>query len=154
VLPRQRTTCEHPSSALRSDAWDGYPATFHSLLAFICSERIEHCVFLSGDEHLSCVAHASLRGPDAERPPLKLLSIHSSAFYAPYPFANAMREDLAHDETFEFEAPPHAGKFSCTVKTHFPGTGDGFATIALAQKTQLTVTFHGRGEPWKRTINL
>jgi hypothetical protein len=148
LLPRQRTTQEHPTSALRSDAWDGYPATLHALLAFIWDQRIEHCVFISGDEHLSCIAEATLRGPGESRPALQIYSIHSSGFYAPYPFANSRPEDLAGDETFEFSA--HVGgtpAYRCEVQTWFPRSGDGFATIALsgaAPAWRLKATFHGR----------
>ncbi|SEB20292.1 hypothetical protein [Variovorax sp. YR216] len=39
-------------------------------------------------------------------------SIHSSALYAPYTFANASIDDLAAEETFEFiDEQKHAGLY-------------------------------------------
>ena len=52
LLPRHRRAVQngHPSSALRSDSWDGYPHSLHRLLAHIADQRIKNVIFLSGDE--------------------------------------------------------------------------------------------------------
>ena len=57
-------------------------------------------------------------------------SVHSSALYAPYPFANAIEEDFATTDEFDFcyrEANYH-----CSVSTWFPSRGDGFAVLSVA----------------------
>ena len=87
--------------ALRSDAWDGYPASLHRLLAGVYERGTNDVVFLSGNEHLSNVARIQISKLDD--PGVVLAhSVHSSALYAPYPFANAIEEDFAGTEEFEF----------------------------------------------------
>lgn len=128
LLPRRlrATLGSHPASALRSDAWDGYPRSLHRLLAHIADRNIRNVVFLSGDEHLSCVASAWLRSPKSPEPTL-IVSVHSSALYAPFPFANSLPEDLAGDETFQFRQDND--EYSCRVETQFGAPGDGFAVL-------------------------
>lgn len=128
LLPRRlrATLGSHPASALRSDAWDGYPRSLHRLLAHIADRNIRNVVFLSGDEHLSCVASAWLRSPKSPGPTL-IVSVHSSALYAPFPFANSIPEDLAGDETFHFRQ--YDDEYSCRVETQFAAPGDGFAVL-------------------------
>jgi phosphodiesterase/alkaline phosphatase D-like protein len=60
ILPRKLRAIEkgHVASALRSDSWEGFPYSFHRLLATIADMEIQNVIFLSGDEHLSCVARA------------------------------------------------------------------------------------------------
>jgi hypothetical protein len=122
-LPRRRRATQHghPASALRSDAWDGYPASLGRLLAHIAAERVRNVVFLSGDEHLSLVARVTLRLRGGE--PVVLQSVHSSALYAPFPFAGSSRDDLAAAETFRL------GECSVEVRTRFAAPGDGFAVV-------------------------
>ena len=132
VLPRKLALAEaaHPALALRSDAWDGYPASLHALLEHIARQRIRNVVFLSGDEHLSCVARAELRVGAA--PPIVVHSVHASALHAPYPFANAEPTDFAADETFAFDSTQAgAGSITCRVTTRFARIREGFATIVV-----------------------
>ena len=105
LLPRRRTSLEHEASALRSDAWDGYPATFHRLLAFLWEESIERCIFLSGSEGLSCQSRAelSLQGSDSKS--LVLYSIHCTGLYSPYPLANSVEKALAGDRKLHVSSP-------------------------------------------------
>lgn len=136
LLPRRLATRESAAAALRSDAWDGYPASLHAVLAHICDKRLGHVVFLSGDEHLSCIATVTLTRndrPDAK--PVTFFSIHSSALYAPYPFANATQHDFADPDDFEFDfqsPTAAAATYHCHVETRF-APGDGFALIRVAQ---------------------
>jgi len=116
------------ASALRSDAWDGYPRSQHELLSFLIRERHENVVFLSGDEHVPFVTWAKITDL-SNCTSIVIRSIHSSPLYAPFPFSNAGPEDLAGDETFDFEV---AGKsFRCEVKTKFFTCGAGFAKISV-----------------------
>jgi hypothetical protein len=125
-LPRHRRAAQHgfAASALRSDAWDGYPATLERLLMKIVEAQVSHVVFLSGDEHLSLVARATLRVDGHE--PVVVHSVHSSALYAPYPFANSIDEELAADEPFRLGACRVDG-----VTTRFAAPGDGFAVLQV-----------------------
>src|SRR5262249_25272702 len=122
LLPRRLSTRDTVgkgyAGSIESDAWDGYPASLHALLATIAEERITGCIFLSGNEHMGIVAEATVRrrrgGPD----PVKLLSVHAGAMYAPYPFANSREDDFLGAETFDFEVGGVA--YECDVSTWFP----------------------------------
>lgn len=139
LLPRRLSTAEfpdQPAAALRSDAWCGYPRSLCELLAEIANKPIERCVFLSGDEHLGCVAEAKVQKiDDAGDPvglPVTLWSVHAGALYAPFPFANSVAADFPEHDVFEFTAQhPRPQRYRCTVQTWFPGTGDGFVEVSV-----------------------
>ena len=116
----------HRRGALRSDTWHGYPASFEPLLRYIVDKRIRNVVFLSGDEHISFVARAFARRRD-ERPGVLVQSIHSSALYAPFTFANSLPEDLAGRDGFEFDG----GRYACRLHTRFAPPGDGFTMVEV-----------------------
>lgn len=121
VLPRRLSVAEAPTRpevALRSDAWDGYPASLRALLAFIADAQVQRCVFLSGDEHLPCVAKATVQRLGAGAQAVSFWSIHAGALYAPYPFANSVAEDFVECETFGFQH--QGGHYACTVTAWFP----------------------------------
>ncbi len=150
LLPRRLTTQECAASALRSDAWDGYPASLHALLAFIANHGVENCVFLSGDEHLCCVATVTVQRTAPGLPPVILHSIHAGAMYGPWPFANSIPEDFARDEEFEFEymdVGSGTSRYRCSVRSWFPPRAmDGFATASVDYckgGANLRVSFHG-----------
>jgi hypothetical protein len=151
-LPTRKETRAWPASAVRSDGWDGFPASFHRLLAFIAERRLENVVFLSGDAHLSCVSRAELSFEAAapERStPVVVHSIISSALYAPYPFANDRQGDLLADGSFEFSWPPGGTTGQCGINTYFPCCGDAFAVVRIGRNSQgwnLTVEFEGARE--------
>ena len=144
LLPRHLRAVHqgHRASALRSDAWDGYPYSLHRILGFIATHQISNVVFLSGDEHLSCVARASITATGSGQS-VDIVSIHSSALHAPFPFANAIREDFVVPDEFSFDVSPDrivcdeasrrafawGGNYSCTVETDFAPLGDGFAVL-------------------------
>ncbi|HEX2013083.1 MAG TPA: alkaline phosphatase D family protein [Roseateles sp.] len=148
LLPRRRATREHPASALRSDAWDGYPASLHWLLGALWARRADQVVFLSGDEHRSGYVSAEIRregdadgeGGDVVR----LLSIHSSGLYTPWPFAVTRPADLAAPDSFSFPGP-QGQVLRCTVSawTDFPG--DGFALLRADRGGRLRLWFDRAG---------
>lgn len=143
-LPRRlrATQKSHPASALRSDSWDGYPQSLHRLLATIVANQIGNVIFLSGDEHISFLAHAQIQARATDHQKIRIASLHSSALYAPFPFANATPDDLAWEETFSFRWPTaragegqrvvaEGGDCVCEVSTQFAPPGDGFTLLRI-----------------------
>ena len=135
------TPAARAAAALRSDAWCGYPGSLHRLLASLVHGGIQGCVFLSGDEHIPCVARATVQETDADGVPMgraiTLWSVHAGALYAPFPFANARAADFAEAETFAFEVDRR--HYRCEVEATFPGPGDGFVEVQVrptARKTR------------------
>lgn len=118
-----------PGRRLRSDAWDGYPESLHRLLAHITAGRIEHVVFLSGDEHISCDATIEVSAPGQS--PIAIRSIHCSGLYTPFPFANAQTADFANEgSTFRFTYPRDSSQsYHCLLAQVACLAGDGFAII-------------------------
>ena len=108
--------------ALHSDGWDGYPRSLYEILAHIAREQIPNVVFVSGDEHLSCVARIVLKAPD--RDPVVVHSVHCSPLFAPFPFANSLRADLMADEEFHFPTSEDRGRVTSNVETEFAPLGD------------------------------
>ncbi|SEK76635.1 PhoD-like phosphatase [Roseateles sp. YR242] len=131
-LPRRRTTAEHAASCLRSDAWDGYPHSLHELLREIWRQRANGLVFLSGDEHRSGWISAEISPVDGggADETVQLHSIHSSALYAPWPFAVTAVEELAAPEVFEFDGP-QGRRLRCQVSAWQDHPGDGFAVMTV-----------------------
>lgn len=130
-LPRRRTTAEHPASCLRSDAWDGYPHSQHELLGEIWRHRSQGLVFLSGDEHRSGWISARIGPVDgAAQDCVQVHSIHSSALYAPWPFAVTAAEELAAPEVFEFDGPD-GQRLRCEVGAWHDHPGDGVAVLSV-----------------------
>lgn len=141
-LPRHARAKQNDcmASALRSDAWDGYPGSFHPLLAYIAEHEIRNVVFLSGDEHISFVTCAAITAKGSGKSTC-IASVHSSALYAPYPFANAIENYLVGKECFGFEVG--GDKYSCEVtSTTFAPAGDGFTLLSARKdkKDQWKVT--------------
>ena len=149
VLPRHLETrlADGPAAAVRSDAWDGFPASLHRLLAKVHARGQDDVFFLSGDAHVSNVCRIEIRKAGEDRA-VVAHSVHSSALYAPYPFANGSEEDFAGAETFKFD---HAGAtYHCTVRTEFPARGDGFAVLTVSQEPagwRVNVLFDREEEP-------
>jgi alkaline phosphatase D len=142
-LPRRRTTAEHAASCLRSDAWDGYPHSLHELLGAIWAQRADGLVFLSGDEHRSGWISARISPVDSDgghgdpsgrhgeqNDVVEVHSIHSSALYAPWPFAVTAVEELAAPEVFEFKGP-QGRRLRCEVSAWQDHPGDGTAVMSV-----------------------
>ncbi|CAN7757529.1 alkaline phosphatase D family protein [Mesorhizobium sp. LjNodule214] len=145
VLPRRREVAEDPTCALRSDAWDGYPVSMHALLRYVCDKELKRLVFLSGDEHLSSLVTARITNSKTGKQSI-LHSIHSSALYAPYPFANGVTDNFQANEAFYFPDPVN-GPYCCEVRTSF-APDDGFALVTtrrLRSRWRLHVKFHHSG---------
>jgi PhoD-like phosphatase len=108
----------------RSDAWEGYPSQIQELFEFIVDNNIDNIVFLSGDEHLSCAATATLskRG----KLPRKIASVHASGLYAPFPFANSEKEDFV-DGLHCLNLPD----VNCTSVVNFAPSTARFARLSV-----------------------
>lgn len=70
------------------DDWSAYPRSLAQLLRSVLKAKVRHLVLLSGDAHLSHVAHGSLTC-NGHR--LEICSIVSSALNAPLPSVNTPR---------------------------------------------------------------
>lgn len=125
--------------ATRSDTWEGYPAQLQKLFECIVDEKIQNTVFLSGDEHLSCVATATLT---KDKKSQKITSIHASGLYAPFPFANSRPEDFVEGITNTVLQSVH-----CAAEATFAPAGTVFAKITVVNANQtdprVTVEFIG-----------
>ncbi len=135
-LPRHAVAVEGKTSAasIKSDGWTGYPETLNRLLVFIAENKINNIVFLCGDEHLSCVSKAVIKDTQMKTA-AEINIIISSAFYAPYTFANSRPWDLAANESFSFSnlSNPCDG-YRCNVSTDFIKHGDGFCLVEVMEK--------------------
>ena len=150
LLPRHLSVKYDPATALHSDSWDAYPHSLHELLAYICDNEIKGLIFLSGDQHISNVVEATVKrmiGGTIEKT-CRFQSVHSSALYAPYPFANAVPEDFARFETFGFSSRGGI-QYVCDVASTFAPPGDGFAVLSVKlpqgstlANWQIAVEFH------------
>ncbi|WP_377158244.1 alkaline phosphatase D family protein [Roseateles sp. UC29_93] len=130
-LPRRRMSVEHAASCLRSDGWDGYPHSLHELLGLVWRHRASGLVFLSGDEHRSGWVSAEISAVDGDdRGPVRIHSVHSSALYAPWPFAITAAEELAAPDVFEFDGPD-GQRLRCVVSAWADHPGDGFAVLRV-----------------------
>lgn len=128
LLPRRKLSAEHAANAAMSDAWCGFPGEMYTLFDFMLREQIGKTVFLSGDEHHAFVATARVWRDGSA--PLQLISVHSSALYAPFPFANGRPHELCGDEDFVLPGP--AGPLHVAVHTEHPcQPGDGLALLSL-----------------------
>jgi len=126
VLPLEDFPPGRDDERLRADGWSGYPASLCELLAFIESKTIERVVFLSGDAHLSLACKLVLDGSG-----VTVHSIVSSGLHAPWPFANARRQEfvLAGPVTLACGARTLSGMMSTPdVMLH-----NGHARVSLAK---------------------
>lgn len=91
------------------DSWAAFPETRRQLLQTMVDNNIQNVVFLSGDAHSSCVAEISFTHQTKGQLPLRALSITSSAFYWPWPFADGdpdsfVRDSEKQNDPFEVNA--------------------------------------------------
>jgi hypothetical protein len=110
LLPR---LVEHMDEPLHLDCWQGYPASLHGLLAFLCDHQIPNVHFLSGDAHIGCDVEITVTGKGNT---VATRSTHAPALYAPLPFANEQPWNLKLPrDRFHFPDPV-AGPYTCQVE--------------------------------------
>jgi cholesterol oxidase len=84
-----------PERAQHSDGWDGCESQLRGLFSWIAVKGIQDVVFLCGDSHLcNC---SEIKITDRSGVVAKAYCIVASPMYAPYPFANAQREEFLPD---------------------------------------------------------
>ncbi len=159
LLPRRRSVAEFPGAAAASDAWDGFPASQHGLLRALWRHGAQDVLFLSGDEHRSGYATAWVGVDDGQgglredRPRVRLLSVHSSALHAPWPFSVTEAEAFQVPDSFalmpDAEAPAGPA-LRCLVTDWADHPGDGFAVLSL-RAGQVSVAFE-RGAGCRHTV--
>lgn len=127
LLPRLAEVVGRPGNACRADAWDGFPDSLGEVLRHIGDPDapIRNTVFLSGDAHHSLVTEAWLGAAG-----VKLVSVHCSALYAPYPFANGRPRDLAGAD-----AGQGLGT-SLSLTVQGAAQGDGYAVLEVVGQGQ------------------
>jgi hypothetical protein len=72
----------------------------------------------------------------------RIHSIHTAAAYAPYSFANGVKEDIFEKEAIEIEG----GTYRCVVDADRPATGDGLTFLSVertGENWQLQYEFAG-----------
>jgi cholesterol oxidase len=124
LLARSRHTADHEMAFERSDAWDGFPQSVQQLIEFLYFNRITNTVFLSGDEHQSFHSEATVTSADDSHR-LKIVSVHSSALYAPFAFANGRPTDFLLSDSYS------VGRCNLVVTTTLAPPGDGYAVIEV-----------------------
>ncbi|MBK6009477.1 alkaline phosphatase D family protein [Ramlibacter ginsenosidimutans] len=135
LLPRVRIDADEP---LRLDNWQGYPASFHRMLAFVCDHGIRNLVFLAGDAHLGCSAEITVRNEDSGAW-ASFGSHHAPALYAPYPFANETMWNLMLEDRFRFRWQDPDGKpsnYLCCVSARVTGDDRTGFGLLQARRTQ------------------
>jgi hypothetical protein len=139
LLPRLRQYVDDP---LYLDNWQGYPASFYRLLAFICERQVRNLVFLSGDAHLGCSVHATVRNLGSGQS-AQFESHHAPALYAPYPFANESPWNLLLPDRFRFSVAVDGTVFSYECSTRgsvLPAERQGCALLRARRGPQGWVT--------------
>ena len=129
LLPRDREAARwgHRASALHSDGWDGYPGSMHKMLVAVAKSSASNVVFLSGDEHIGCIATIQIECIDEGSQIQKTIySIHTPGLFTPYTFANSGAMDWTPDTNQSFTVG--GSDFVYTV-TYTPFPGEGFAYI-------------------------
>jgi hypothetical protein len=136
---------------VHSDTWTGYPASLAKLVELIRDSGLENLVMINGDAHLGCVAEVTLDDGNT-----RFWAVHASGLYAPLPFANTSRADLAACEPLEL-----ADGIRGQVHTSFAPHGDGFALISVERTAggwKIAVSYDREGEAsgqvWQQQIPL
>ncbi len=129
LLPRRISVAEShsPSAAMLSDGWEGYPATMGAVLGLIARHQIKNVVFVSGDEHTSCVTSLTVRIDDL--PPVSVHSVHVSPLYSPYVYRDLKQAKFAPDGD-SFDMQTTGGHLHVeNITNRFPEIGNGFALL-------------------------
>jgi len=148
LVPRHRRAARwgDPASALHSDGWDGYPGCLEKLLSLVAENNAQNIVFLSGDEHLGCIATITIRKLDGGGEVVSektCYSIHTSGTYTPYPFANSIPEDWLPETGTAFTV--NNIDYDYTVSyTAYPGEGFTYINVEKQDgKWHMTCEYSG-----------
>ena len=139
VLPRKLAIAQSdsPSAAIMSDGWEGYPRTLGMVLGVIAKHKINNVVFVSGDEHTSCVTSASI-AIDGQAA-VTIHSVHVSPLYSPYVYGDEKRAAFAADgDSFSMATPSGQLQVSA-IRNRFPKIGNGFAMLRMTQPDSMPI---------------
>jgi choline dehydrogenase-like flavoprotein/alpha-beta hydrolase superfamily lysophospholipase len=161
VLPRlARAAGPHATAALHSDAWDGYPASLHQLLAWIFEFDLSHLVLLSGDAHLHGIASIRLTCPHHPKHSQRAVvchSVHAPAWHAPFPFANARADEYLCRDNFTFTVG--GCTYRCRVRAGFGPAADGYMEVQVRERNSEqdrgrrrweVIARHGIDQTWRK----
>jgi hypothetical protein len=126
VLPRTRVYMDEP---LYLDPWQGYPASLHRLLAFLCEHELRNVVILGGDAHLACDARVKVTRDGRE---VRFAALHAPALYAPYPFANEEPANLLLQDHFTFTIGGQ--EYACDVRARVLAGGRNGCGLLRAER--------------------
>jgi len=131
VLPRKLAVAESDSSSagLLSDGWEGYPKTLGMVLGLIAKHKINNVIFVSGDEHTSCVTSASVSIDD--QPAVQIHSVHVSPLYSPYVYGDEKRASFAPNGDAFSMTTPFGQLQVAQIRNRFPEIGNGFALLRM-----------------------
>jgi cholesterol oxidase len=154
-LPGRIQHATHRSSVIASDTWEGFAASRERVLSELLEHKARHLVFLSGDEHQTSVTRIELRVVGS-RESVVCHSVHASALYAPFVFANGRREDLPDSQ--DWTRFKHADGRDCEyrTRTEFAPPGDGFAVIDCEYgdgRCEVKYGFHQRAGIWSGALD-
>lgn len=125
----------------RSDGWDGFRDSLRGLFS-VLGQETNNVVFLCGDAHLSLSSEIWFeRG--GRRVGGTCYCIVASPLYAPYPFANADRQDFLDDNTARPVELPGGVVMRYRVIPQSVGIGAGFTAVTLPLAGQPSVTVYG-----------
>jgi cholesterol oxidase len=124
LAPRRLGAAGRAEVPERCDGWEAVPQDAATLLCKIAEEGVRGVVLLSGDAHVGCWAELEVRARDGSGTPLTVICLYAPAMYAPFPFANARRQDFIHRERINLN-----GQYECQVTSHWPDGGDGFMDV-------------------------
>jgi hypothetical protein len=131
LLPRKLAVAESdsPVAGLRSDGWEGYPRTLGMVLGLIAKHQIRNVIFVSGDEHTSCLTSASV-GIQGQSP-VAIHSLHVSPLYSPYVYGAEKRASFApNGDGFVMNTP--SGQLEVSgINNRFADIGNGFALLRM-----------------------
>ena len=130
LLPPERCVNGALASRLQADTWSGFPASASRLLRYIRDEDIRNVVLLGGDAHLSSISSFTFEGGSGNR----VVSIVSSGFYTPWPFANQQPDEVVMNGPVEMGVPngqPCGG----TMALHALSTTAGYTAVRILPAT-------------------
>lgn len=94
LAPIPKAAHDHPDTYQKTDGWTAFSDDTRAILHAISQHRGGPVLLLAGDHHCHSVSDVIFTDAQGQRLPLTCVSIVSSGFYAPLPFANFKRDDL------------------------------------------------------------
>jgi choline dehydrogenase-like flavoprotein len=134
-VPWFQQAAADPSYAVRSDAWQRFPACSEWLLRMILTDGTGQLVLLCGDYHLfaDCEITVATNEPDAI--PISCRCITTSGVYCPYEFANTSPNEVL--PFFSWIGPDFRWSYRMTSVVQ----GSGYTHISASANGRVDVQF-------------